>query len=574
MKENTQQIKKSELLQESEALRARAEEAEETLRAIRNGEVDALVVYTSEGDQVFTLRGAETPYRVIVENMNEGAATLTSDGLILYGNARLSEMLKTPLLQVIGSSLFDFTPEQEQHRLADLLEKSVKGHTKSETFVITGENISLPIQISMRHLSIDGVPGLSAVFTDISETKRAEALLEKRVQERTAELIAANDKLCQEIIERKRAEDELVESEERFRKVFEEGSLGMVLAGMDYRFTKVNKRFCEMVGYSEEELSALTPFDITHPEDTKKDRELAAGLIDGSIPYFTMDKRYIRKDSRIIWITITISLLRSNEGKPHYFLGMINDITDRKNAEKDRERLIVELETAMRELEGFTYSVSHDLRAPIRHINSFAQLLKEDAWPLLSEQSRSFLSTVLRASLKMGTLVDELLEFSRMGRVELKESLVDLNIVVHEAINNSSVETKNRDIQWKIAGLPKVWGDATMLQLVFLNLIGNALKFTLGRSPAVIEIGQIEGTTEYIIFIRDNGIGFEMQYYDKLFGVFQRLHTDEKIGGTGIGLANVQRIVQRHRGRVWAEGSVGEGATFCFSLPKEERKNE
>ena len=247
----------------------------------------------------------------------------------------------------------------------------------------------------------------------------------------------------------------------------------------------------------------------------------------------------------------------------------LRDITDRKRAEAERERLIGDLEAAGRELEGFTYSVSHDLRAPIRHIASFAHLLKKDAWPVLGEQSRRFLDNVLDASRRMGVLVDDLLEFSRMGRADIKESAVDLDALVREVIASCAEETTARDIRWRMDRLPTVRGDASMLNLVFSNLVGNALKFTRGRSPASIEIGYGTADSEHIITVRDNGVGFDMQYVDKLFGVFQRLHTAEEFEGAGIGLANVQRIVQRHGGRVWAEGKIDEGAAFFVALHKE-----
>jgi PAS domain S-box-containing protein len=561
----------SDLLEKLAALRARAEDAEETLRAINRGEVDALVVSTSEGDQVFTLRGAESPYRTIVESMNEGAATLTDCGLVLYANTRLAEMLKNPLLQVIGSTLFDITPEQEHRRLAVLLKQGLRRQATGEISLITRENNSLPVQISLRRLAINGEFGLSAVFTDITEIKRTEALLEKRVQERTAELIAANDKLRQEIAERKRAEEALRRSEQHIRDVLDNLVALVGVTTPDGILIEANRTSLEMAGIRAVDVIGK-PFEETYwwswsSEVQKQLSEAIANAAAGQSSRYDVTVRMAK--GRLITIDFMLVPLFDEHGEVKYLIPSAIDITDRKHAEMERERLISELEAANRELEGFTYSVSHDLRAPIRHISSFAQLLKKDAWPVLSKQSRSFLSTVLKSSGKMGILVDELLAFSRMGRTELIEGLVDLMRIVREAIQNLSSETEERDIRWIIAELPVVWGDPTMLQLVFLNLIGNALKFTYSRSDAFIEIGYIEKKTEHVLFVRDNGIGFDMQYYDKLFGVFQRLHTAEEIEGTGIGLANVARIVQRHGGRVWAEGKVNEGAVFYLSLPKE-----
>lgn len=256
-------------------------------------------------------------------------------------------------------------------------------------------------------------------------------------------------------------------------------------------------------------------------------------------------------------------------GEVESIAGISRDVTERVRHEEERERLIAEMEAANTELEGFTYSVSHDLRAPLRHMNSFSELLKKEAWPVLSEQSRSYLSIVMNASNRMSTMADELLRFSRMGSSALEETLVNINTIVSEIIDNYATDIHVRDIQWRISKLPRLLGDSVMLQLVFSNLIDNALKFTRNCAAAVIEIGCVLDDTECLLYIGDNGIGFDMRYYDKLFGLFQRLHTLEKIEGTGVGLANVARIVQRHGGRVWAEGKVDEGAVFYLAFPKE-----
>jgi signal transduction histidine kinase len=234
-----------------------------------------------------------------------------------------------------------------------------------------------------------------------------------------------------------------------------------------------------------------------------------------------------------------------------------------------------ELEEINQELESFTYSVSHDLRAPLRHMVGYSELLQRQASSLLDEKSQRFIRTILDSAKRMGNLIDDLLAFSRIGRAETKKAEVDLEQLVKEVVVEIGQDTKDRDIVWKIGALPVCNGDRSMLRLVVVNLVSNAVKFTRRRSPAAIEIGCVElNQKEVEVFVRDNGAGFDMQYVNKLFGVFQRLHLPEEFEGTGIGLATVQRIIHRHGGKVRGEGAIDQGATFYFSLPKAQNADE
>ena len=235
---------------------------------------------------------------------------------------------------------------------------------------------------------------------------------------------------------------------------------------------------------------------------------------------------------------------------------------------KELVKRATELETSNNELESFAYSVSHDLRAPLRHVVGYSELLQKQASSLLDEKSRRYTRTILESAKRMGNLIDDLLAFSRIGRAETKKTLVSLDQLVKEVVAEIRLDTGGRDIVWKIHPLPVCYGDRSMLRLVIGNLLSNAVKFTRMRVQAEIEIGCADGEDEVEVFVRDNGAGFDMQYVDKLFGVFQRLHLPEEFEGTGIGLATVRRIIHRHGGEVRAEGGVDQGATFYFSLPK------
>jgi light-regulated signal transduction histidine kinase (bacteriophytochrome) len=243
--------------------------------------------------------------------------------------------------------------------------------------------------------------------------------------------------------------------------------------------------------------------------------------------------------------------------------------TVRRRAESDLLRARDDLQAVNKELESFAYSVSHDLRAPLRHTAGYAELLRRQASSVLDEKSHRFLDTIMESSKRMGVLIDDLLAFSRIGRAETNKTAVRLDQLVDEVVAEIRQDVSDREITWKLARLPACHGDRAMLRVALVNLISNAVKFTRARQPAEIEIGCRDGSRDDVeIFIKDNGAGFDMQYQNKLFGVFQRLHLAEEFEGTGIGLATVQRIIQRHGGTVRAEGAVDRGATFYVSLPK------
>ncbi len=267
---------------------------------------------------------------------------------------------------------------------------------------------------------------------------------------------------------------------------------------------------------------------------------------------------------------------RDELGRPAAILETNNDVTERRRREEEIRTLNEELgkrsaalEASNKELEAFAYSISHDLRAPLRHMSGFTELLQKNMASLLTEKSQRYMTMILESAKRMGNLIDDLLAFSRIGRTETHKAQVNLEQLVQEAVSEVRQETAGRNIVWKVGKLPASYGDRSMLRLALVNLISNAAKFTRTRPQAEIEIGCTDQKKDQVVvFIRDNGVGFDMKYVNKLFGVFQRLHPAEAFEGTGIGLATVQRIVHRHGGRVWAEGLVDQGATFYFSLSK------
>ena len=390
--------------------------------------------------------------------------------------------------------------------------------------------------------------------------------------------------LEQNVAELKRTSQALRESEERFRAAFENANVGVCLVATDGQLLKVNNAMCQMFGYSHQEFEQMNINSIAHSNDLEVSPTFIKNAISGENNQANFDKRYFHKQGQIIWGHVSTSLIRDAQGEPLYFISHVQDVSAQKQAEEKIRKLnqeleqrvverTVQLETANKELEAFAYSVSHDLRAPLRHIDGFLELLQKRMAPTLDVQSRHYMATITDSARHMGILIDDLLSFSRMGRSEMSTSPVDLNELVQNVIQEFKPETEGRDIQWQISALPVVTGDRAMLRIVLVNLISNALKFTRSRPQAKIEIGWMtDPETESIVYVRDNGVGFDMTYADKLFGVFQRLHRVDEFEGTGIGLANVRRIIYRHNGKVWAEGKTGCGATFYFSLPQPNRQ--
>ncbi len=268
----------------------------------------------------------------------------------------------------------------------------------------------------------------------------------------------------------------------------------------------------------------------------------------------------------------------------HKVAQLENEITNRKLAEKKITKLnnelearvkerTLQLENALQELESFSYSVSHDLKTPLRHISSFAEMLKNEYNNSLDIKGSHYLDAIVESSEKMKHLIDDLLYFSRMSHSELVKKKIDLNLLVEDVLKGFEIEKQGRDINFTVLSLPEVSADSSMIRIVFQNLISNAIKFTSKTDHAIIKIGVGEDSNDYIMFIQDNGAGFDMAYSSKLFGVFRRLHSGKDYEGTGIGLAIVRQIIKRHGGKTWAEGEPDKGAVFYFTLPKNEVEN-
>ncbi len=384
--------------------------------------------------------------------------------------------------------------------------------------------------------------------------------------------------IIRDVTERKRAQEALRQSEEKYRAIFKDSIMGIYQSTPEGRYLRVNPAFARMLGYDtpEQMLNEVTNIAeqlFLRPKD--RQRMLQALDDNGMIRTYEIETR--QKNGNVVWISVNAKAVRNDEGQVLYYEGTTEDITERKWAEEEIIRLnatleqrvqqrTAELEAANSELEAFAYSVSHDLRAPLRSLDGFSQVLMEDYWARLDEAGRRYLGRVRAAAQRMGFMIDDLLKLSRITRGEMSYASVPLSRLVERIMVELQETQPERTVEWKITPDLVVKGDERLLETALTNLLLNAWKYTGKEISPRIEFGCMIRNGGEVFYVRDNGVGFDMAYSDKLFGAFQRLHSEKEFEGTGIGLAIAQRVIHRHGGNIWAESAPGEGATFYFSL--------
>ena len=370
----------------------------------------------------------------------------------------------------------------------------------------------------------------------------------------------------------------LRDSTERLRVIFENAPIGIDELTPDGHIVRVNQHFCDIVGYQSAELAGRPIGDLTHPGDRAADEAHTRQLLAGEIPSYSIEKRFVTKGGAVVWANVSRALVADQEGTPMAIIGAVRDVTAQRRAEAQVralnadleariERRTAELGQANKDLEAFTYSVSHDLRAPLRAMSGFSEALLEEYGPALDPTAAGYAERIAAAAERMGSLIDDLLVLSRVTRAELSIGPVDLSAEVAAITADLRRQDPDRAARFDIEERIVADADRALIRTVLQNLLENAWKFTSRCPEAVIEFGRGPADPGQVgCLVRDNGAGFDQAYAGQLFQPFQRLHTAAEFPGSGIGLASVQRIVTRHGGRIWAEGAVNQGATFYFTL--------
>jgi PAS domain S-box-containing protein len=555
-----------------EELRARLEEAESILHAIAHSEVDAFVVRTGNHEQVFTLKGADQPYRVIVESISEGAATLGPDGTIFYCNQALATLLRYSLANVIGANLADFVLARDADRYVQLVSQGASEPSKGEVSLRAADNTETPVLLSCSPLMLDEVHGVCIVVTDLSQQKRqAEHLMQTKLR------------LQQEM--------SLRESEERFRSTFEQAAVGITHAGLNNVYLRVNQRFCDITGYSREELIGKHLQDITHPDDLAIDLALREKLVAGELKGMRVEKRYLRADGSTVWAQVTGSLAYDlDSGNPLYFIGVVEDISERKVLTLENERLYfaaraaertlrklnetleervaertAELQRSNRELDRFAYVASHDLKAPLRAIDNLSKWIETDADDLLPPASQEHLAKLRSRVQRMERLLDDLLAFSRAGRVQhAPEHVVTADLV------RSIFDLLAPPPEFRLVvddSLPGLITQRVPLETVLRNLIGNAIKHH-HRTDGCIRVTAIDKLDLVEFSVADDGPGIAPNFHQRIFELFQTLQPRDRVEGSGMGLAIVKKTVESMGGSINVDSAAGNGAVFRFTWPK------
>lgn len=538
---------------EVDVLRTRLQEAEETLAAIASGEVDAVVVPGPDGEQIYTLQGADFRYRMLIEEMNEGAVILDDLGTITYCNKRFAEMLKTPLEKVIGSSFFLFVPHSSSGAFSGLLRRGKTGSTRSELKLISTAGIEVPVYLAFSASQTPDVKGIYMVVTDLTEQKRNDEIV---ADEQLALLILDNVA-------------EAVVVCDMGGQIIRASHAAQLLAGQEACWQSFDDLFSLTLGASTGEQVRFAASGDGPDEQSK----LSLTSIAEQQELHNIEVSFNRSDGKAFTLLLNVSPLHDSTAKVIGYVITLIDITERKSGEKQLRAANTELEQRAQalagsnaELQKFAYVASHDLQEPLRTITSYSQLIQKRYGGKLDEKADRYLNFVSDAAIRMQQLIEDLLSYSRVSTEERALQRTDCAQILAQVLANldAAIVQSKALVTWD--PMPTLNAEPSQLVELFQNLISNAIKFQ-GTEQQRVHIGATREGEEWVFCVRDNGIGIDPQYSERIFIIFQRLHTREQYRGTGIGLAICKRIIERHNGRIWLESAPMKGAAFFFTLP-------
>ncbi len=487
---------------------------------------------------------SDARFRHLLDNMLEGAQIIDFTWKYIYVNNALVRHGKYSREALLGYTMMEKYPGIEQTDMFAIIRRCMQERVAAqlETEFLFPDGSKGNFELSVQPVD----EGIFILSIDITERKKAER-------------------------EREEAEAELKKSEKLFRSIALHIPKSLVIVmGKDHRFLIIEGELMERMGYKRQDYEGKHPLEIAPKEQYETSRPLYERVFNGE--QFSVDRSLSMGDFIIHFVP-----MKDETGAVESAMIIALDISEIRKAQRDIEELNVNLErkvsertaqldSSIKELESFSYSVSHDLRAPLRAIHSYTAILEEEYSNKLDEEGIKIIEVILRNSRVMGELIDDLLTFSRLGRKEISRMEIPMNSLVKSVSDEFLSAPSGNKITFTIRPLPPAEGDKALIKQVWVNLISNAVKYASRQPEICIEIGSYVKEGQNIYFIKDNGVGFDMKYYHKLFGVFQRLHSQEEFEGTGVGLATTQRIVKKHRGEIWAEAAVNEGATFHFSL--------
>ncbi|MGF1479162.1 MAG: PAS domain S-box protein [Cyanophyceae cyanobacterium] len=494
------------------------------------------------------LSASERRFRAIFNQTFQFIGLLTPQGLLLEVNQTALDFGGMQRSDVVGKPFWEAhwwrISRQAQERLQEAIAAAAQGNfVRYEVDVQGADQQIITIDFSLRPVGETDVNWLIAEGREITKMKQVE--------------------------------EQLRQSEERFRRAFDDAATGEALVAPDGRFLRVNRSLCELLGYDTKELLAKTFQDLTHPDDLDIDLAYVQQMLAGDIRTYQMEKRYIHKQGHLVWVLLNVSLVQNTEAQPLYFVSQIQDISQRKRVESQSENLVAELERSNSDLEEFASVVSHDLLAPLYKHQMLSDIFIEEYGEVLDFDGRDYVERMGRLTHRMQILIKDLLTFSRVATQVQPFATVNLNTIVREVVSDLGAEIAKTDGQVAVDELPTLEADALQMRQLFQNLLNNALKFHQPHVAPRIKIYQLPASPNSKfhspdrchIAIEDNGIGFNPQYHQKVFLPFHRLHSSSQYEGTGLGLAICRKIIARHRGDILAQSAPGQGTTIIFSLP-------